>query len=59
MSDMIDDAKARAEEGVDKAESLEQPADQVTDKVPGETDDKAVDEGKSLLDKAKDLLHGK
>jgi hypothetical protein len=57
MSDMIDDARDVAEEGVQKAESLEQPADQVTDKIPGEKDDEAVDEGKSLIDKAKDLLH--
>jgi hypothetical protein len=32
--------------------------DKATDKIPGEADDKAVDKGKGLIDKAKDLLGG-
>jgi hypothetical protein len=54
----MDKAKDAAGEYVQKAEDAAGSADQVTDKIPGETDDEAVDKGKGLIDKAKDMLGG-
>ena len=54
----MDMAKDAAGEYVQKAEDAAGSADQVTDKIPGETDDEAVDKGKGLIDKAKDMLGG-
>lgn len=58
MDGMMDQAKDAAGEVVEKADDAADVADKVTDKIPGEADDKPVEEGKGLIDKAKDMLGG-
>jgi hypothetical protein len=54
----MDKAKDAAGEYVDKADDAAQSADTATDKLPGEADDEAVDQGQGLIDKGQDALGG-
>ncbi len=56
--DMLDKAKDVAGQVVEKADKAVDAAKPLTDKIPGEADDAAVEKADGLIDKAKDMLKG-